>query len=676
MIDFNDIPEAATGDDKIRHGSRYDLDELAGRLAACAESWVPRLFPQGRREGDTWRLSDISGGAPNKHGSCEVMLRGEYAGWFTDWETGERGGPLVTIARASKLSGRALYDYAAGMAGVDVIAPKSRDKEPRSAKAEREITFILSRSRAPTGTPVESYLASRGLTLPASPDLLFNPDVTYWDTRTSHPAMIAIVRDGSGQQVAIHRTYLAADGTGKATVQKPKMMLGPTSGGCVRLGEIGDAPVVGLAEGIETSLAVLQSCPSLPVWAALSAGNMERADLPPGVNRVVLLADHDTAGTGHAAAERAARRHHSAGRQVWIAMPSRVGDDFNDMLLKDGQEAVRICVEAAVEWLPTPESEVKATDTATYSGEHRPVGFPSPHRLPVLRADNGDLADLTAASWQVLQDTNTPPWLFRCGGRLSWVERDDDGHPTPMALTEDRTRHVLARLANWAKTGRTGDLVPAHPPINAIKDVLATPDPSVPVLAGVVAVPVFGSDGELITTPGYHRSSRLLYEPPAGFTLPPVPASPSSAEIAAARGLLLDDLLGDFPFTGEAERAHALALLLLPFVRPMISGPTPLHLIEKPSPGTGATLMVEAIAQITTAAPASIMVEGREEEEWRTHAHAHPREGDAGKHSETFKHSVSPANSRGREAECRDECPKPHSAAANEPSNLPWDDLI
>jgi putative DNA primase/helicase len=42
------------------------------------------------------------------------------------------------------------------------------------------------------------------------------------------------------------------------------------------------------------------------------------------------------------------------------------------------------------------------------------------------------------------------------------------------------------------------------------------------------------------------------------------------------------------------------ALLLLGFLRGMIDGPTPLHLIEKPTPGTGATLMVDAIATILT----------------------------------------------------------------------------
>ena len=58
-----------------------------------------------------------------------------------------------------------------------------------------------------------------------------------------------------------------------------------------------------------------------------------------------------------------------------------------------------------------------------------------------------------------------------------------------------------------------GDLVPAYPPPVLLKNVLATPDPALPVLAGIVTAPVFGSDGTLITEPGYHPATRLLYEP-------------------------------------------------------------------------------------------------------------------------------------------------------------------
>ena len=162
-----------------------------------------------------------------------------------------------------------------------------------------------------------------------------------------------------------------------------------------------------------------------------------------------------------------------------------------------------------------------------------------------------------------------------------------------------------------------GELVPAPPPTAVVKSVLATPDPGLPVLVGIVNTPVFGRNGTLLTAPGYHPDARLLYVPAPGFDVPPIPARPTPADVAAARALICDELLGDFPFVSPAERAHAVALLLLGFLRGMVDGPTPLHLIEKPSPGTGATLMVDAIATILTGAGASVMTEGRDDDEWR-----------------------------------------------------------
>ena len=233
-----------------------------------------------------------------------------------------------------------------------------------------------------------------------------------------------------------------------------------------------------------------------------------------------------------------------------------------------------------------------------------------------MRADDGDLAGLTDRSWSLLLAANTPPWLYRCGGRPFWVERDDDGQPVLQSMTENRVRHVLARLADWRRMV-DGNLIPTAPPGLLLEDLLATPDPALPVLTGIVTAPMFGRDGTLITEPGYHPAARLLYEPAQNFTLPPVPDDPTPQQIADACSLLLDDLLGDFPFVAEAERAHTLALLLLAFVRAMIPGPTPLHIVEKPAAGTGAGLMVELISIIATGVPAGVMTEARDDEEWR-----------------------------------------------------------
>ena len=97
-------------------------------------------------------------------------------------------------------------------------SPRALSKEQRAENIAREIELILARAVPLGGTAGETYLAGRGLQVPDTPDLLFHPDLTYWDTRTGYPALIAIVRNAAGEQIAIHRTYLAPDGSGKADV--------------------------------------------------------------------------------------------------------------------------------------------------------------------------------------------------------------------------------------------------------------------------------------------------------------------------------------------------------------------------------------------------------------------------------------------------------------------------
>jgi putative DNA primase/helicase len=599
---------------------RFDLDAIVARLRDTAEHWVPRLFPNGRRIGDEWRLANINGHPPRKQGSCVIALAGEHAGDWIDFDGGDGGGPLSTLERATGLSGRELFAHAADVVDAKPGAPLQRQSPSGPIRStpkdhSREIEFILSKAGAIAGTLAERYLRSRGLPLPQCADVLFHPDLTHWESRRGFPGIVAVVRDQCGNPIGLHRTYLADDGTTKAPVDNPRKMLGATGRGAVRLAELANG-LLGLAEGIETALSVLAACPYLPVWVTLSASNLEQISLPPDAQRIVILADHDRSGAGQRAAEAAAHRLAVEGRRIWIALPPNEGDDFNDVLLRDGIDAVRRIVDAAEEWSIHRDDNHVAVGSER--GTHRPIGFVPPERpRPQLRADNGDLARAVSQAWQILLAANEPPWLFRTGGFPSWVVRDDDGLPMAKPLTDDRLRPVLAQLADWRKLSRNGDLIPAHPPLTVIKSILATPDPALPVLAGIVTTPVFGRDGELITEPGYHPSARLLYDPPKDFILPAVAAQPSQSDIAAACSLLLDDLLGEFPFTGEAERAHALALLLVGFIRAMIEGPTPLHLVEKPTQGTGATLMVDAISVIATGSRASVMVEGSDDEEWR-----------------------------------------------------------
>jgi len=178
-----------------------------------------------------------------------------------------------------------------------------------------------------SGTLVEAYLASRGLQFPPPPTLRFHSGLKH-PSGTIWPAMVALVTRGiDDTPLAIHRTFLARDGHGKAPVEPQKMMLGPCRGGAVRLGVAGEALMVG--EGIETCLAAMQAT-GLPAWAALSSSGLRTLDLPAVVREVIMLADGDE--PGEKAAREAAQRWQHEGRHVRIARPPR-GMDFNDVLV-------------------------------------------------------------------------------------------------------------------------------------------------------------------------------------------------------------------------------------------------------------------------------------------------------------------------------------------------------
>jgi hypothetical protein len=236
-----------------------------------------------------------------------------------------------------------------------------------------------------------------------------------------------------------------------------------------------------------------------------------------------------------------------------------------------------------------------------------------------VRIDAGDhnLPRVTAKVWAVLRKENDEePFLFRFGRLASRIQSDDTSRPIITQVHHYEVRFIIARLIDWVKIGAAG-VKSALPPMHVVYDLLATPDMPLPILRGIVSAPVFSAEGVLQTAPGFHESTGLFYAPTDGFVLPPVSDSPSTGDVARAKALILDDLLGDFPFVSDSERAHAVALFLLPFVRPMIAGATPLHLIEKPTPGTGATLLVDALTDPASGQPAAAMTEGRCEEEWR-----------------------------------------------------------
>ena len=163
--------------------------------------------------------------------------------------------------------------------------------------------------------------------------LRFHPNCPRGSER--FPAMLALMTDPvTSAAVGVHRTYLKSDGSGKAELEPSKMMIG--NAGVIRL--VPDEEVtlgLGIAEGIENSLAVMQFAGWRPVWAAGSAGSIAKFPVLPGVQALTIFADHDEIKPngkqpGLDAARACADHWRAAGREVTI-IPPKFRGDWNDV---------------------------------------------------------------------------------------------------------------------------------------------------------------------------------------------------------------------------------------------------------------------------------------------------------------------------------------------------------
>jgi phage/plasmid primase-like uncharacterized protein len=228
---------------------------------------------------------------------------------------------LDILAAAGLRSGDYTPPYAA------TLAQRERDAKAEAEKRAAQAKRLWQEAQPIAGTVAEAYLRGRGITRELPPTLRFHGACWHGPTAKRYPAMVAAVQ-GAGLP-AVHRTYLRADGSGKAAIDRDKMMLGGTQGGAVRLSD-GPSRLV-VAEGIETGLSLLCGLLDGPatLWAALSTSGLRGLHLPTQPGRLTIATDGDAPGreAGHALAERA----HALGWQVGTLDPG-TGCDFNDIL--------------------------------------------------------------------------------------------------------------------------------------------------------------------------------------------------------------------------------------------------------------------------------------------------------------------------------------------------------
>lgn len=243
--------------------------------------------------------------------------------------------------------------------------------------------------------------------------------------------------------------------------------------------------------------------------------------------------------------------------------------------------------------------------------------------LPVIQVNNRQLRDIEDDAYQAIVTRNesrpTEPCVYVRGGELQWIRRNEkslNGASRIGIHTVQLSKFIslLGRCADWVVIDDDDGEKDATPHILAIQSVFNLGEwPDLPPLNNIVRCPLLGPDKKIHAEPGYNAGIFSYYADPIELG----DTTPTKENLASAKDLILNNLLGEFPFEDNASKAHAVALLLLPFVRPLIKGATPLHLIDAPTPGSGKGLLTDVCAIPSTgqeSVPA--MTAPEDESEW------------------------------------------------------------
>ena len=291
---------------------------------------------------------------------------------------------------------------------------------------------------------------------------------------------------------------------------------------------------------------------------------------------------------------------------------SRLFDAFAGEVERDdrGGGHARSGGEAAVEWGRFRDGAIKKLmaqeDAALF------YGYPEECHCAEVGADGQPKRTVQIASYDLYGEI---PRTYAA------LAPGPDGYGTYLhngALTElthrglnpisvDYLRSLVAGKVAWTKQIGMGDAsvpVPAVAPKEFLLSVLADERrrDHLPTLRGRTATPFYalGADGapELVINNGYHPGSQMFLEMDEVLTKS-VKGLEAGTYLDRARELI-EEAIENFPFVGPADRAGAYAALVLPFVRDLIAGPTPLHVFHAPMARTGKSLLADVISTIVS----------------------------------------------------------------------------
>ncbi|MGQ4514249.1 bifunctional DNA primase/polymerase [Streptomyces sp. DW26H14] len=237
--------------------------------------------------------------------------------------------------------------------------------------------------------------------------------------------------------------------------------------------------------------------------------------------------------------------------------------------------------------------------SSALDSDHVPEADEAPEAGPGLRVvttrpelDITNEADALDGVLALMANGQLPDLYKRSGGPC-WVHSDDNENPVTQQLGTDNLRayladHVTSYTVKRDQDGIENEQRELFMP-KTCGTVLGRKDWPLPPLRGVVTSPVIRPDGSLLDSVGYDRTTGLYLHPrvPLRRLAPQV----TTDSLAKAKEIILGQMLADFPWQADSDRAHFLGALLTPILRPYFYGPTPMFIITATAPGSGKSLL-------------------------------------------------------------------------------------
>ena len=216
--------------------------------------------------------------------------------------------------------------------------------------------------------------------------------------------------------------------------------------------------------------------------------------------------------------------------------------------------------------------------------------------LPIIRISAGEINRIVDIAEIELSKTSR---YYQRAGIIVTVVTDPSTNATSIQpLSLSNLIRILAAIAIWQRFNVPNqEWISSDPSEKHVKILLdATQYRHLPIINGIARQPYFRADGNLVLLPGYDRASGMFGVFDARkFNVPEMP----TREEAEAALIKLTELLSEFAFKSEQDKAAALSVIITATIRPSLRLAPMFHMLA-PQIASGKSYLCELISLFAT----------------------------------------------------------------------------